>query len=309
MAAGKHRRQQFTGPKKITITTAGTSTPTNYQIKVTVAYESAMQATFADIRFKTKAGVNIDYWIESKTDGVTADVWLELPDAITDPGSDYIWMYYGNPALSGASNIGNTFLFGDDFSGDLSKWGFNIPANWEITDGVLNHIPTTDEFGKALFDAPTNFIIEGNVKTPTAGVQQFMFLSGRHPDDYSVAGNDVAFGLAIFPGTTEGYNIYSAGWVSGAHTIIADQLYKIKGIFNGTNVDLYVDYPDADYIFRVNATTALEYTKVGIHAGFVANIKYDNIRVRKYIANEPTVAVGTAQLLRRTSHMHRHYPK
>ncbi|MCK4919255.1 MAG: DUF2341 domain-containing protein, partial [Candidatus Pacebacteria bacterium] len=87
---------QFTNRKLITITTTGTSTPVNYQVKVTVPYDSDMQTDFQDVRFNTTAGTYIDYWIESSTTSTTADIWLELPDAIADPGSDDIYMYYGN---------------------------------------------------------------------------------------------------------------------------------------------------------------------------------------------------------------------
>jgi len=101
---------QFTRRKAIKITTSGTSTPTNYQIKVTIVYETVMNVNFNDIRFNSKNGVYIDYWIESYTASTTATVWLELPDAITDPGSDSIWMYYGNAAVSDAGNGNNTFI-------------------------------------------------------------------------------------------------------------------------------------------------------------------------------------------------------
>lgn len=116
---------QFTRRKKITITTSGTSTPVGYQIKFTIDFESEMQADFEDIRFNTQAGEYIDYWVESYTASTTAIVWVELPDAITDPGSDYIWMYYGNISLSDGSDVGDTFVFGDDFPGsslDTGKW-------------------------------------------------------------------------------------------------------------------------------------------------------------------------------------------
>ena len=115
---------QFTRKKSVTITTGGISTPVNYQQKLTITYEPEMQADFDDIRFNTKAGGYIDYWIESYTASTTATVWVELPDAIIDPGLDAIWMYYGNSGLSDGSIGTDTFEFFDDFSGDLSKWTF-----------------------------------------------------------------------------------------------------------------------------------------------------------------------------------------
>ena len=118
---------QFSHKKEITITANGTSTPANYQVKVTVAHANGiMQASFEDIRFNTKAGGYIDYWIESHTDNTTADIWLELPDAITDPGSDTINMFYGNNGLSDGKEGYDTFEFFDDFG-----VGEGITNPWE----------------------------------------------------------------------------------------------------------------------------------------------------------------------------------
>ena len=111
---------QFTRRRAITITTGGTSTPVNYQVKLTITYESEMQADFDDLRFNTKAGTYIDYWIESYTALRSAIIWVELPDAITDPGSDYIWMYYGNTSLSDGGVGTDTFL--SHFDGDSTGW-------------------------------------------------------------------------------------------------------------------------------------------------------------------------------------------
>jgi hypothetical protein len=93
----------------------------DYQVKVDISYETAMQADFGDLRFINAADSLLDYWIESKTDEVSATVWVEVDD-IEASDNTVIYMYYGNPAASSTSDGDATFSFFDDFSGDLSKW-------------------------------------------------------------------------------------------------------------------------------------------------------------------------------------------
>lgn len=61
----------------------------------------------------------LDYWIED----ITADplkMWVEVAD---DLGSNQtIYVYYGKSGATTNSDIEDTFIFGDDFTGDLSKW-------------------------------------------------------------------------------------------------------------------------------------------------------------------------------------------
>jgi len=64
----------WTKRKAITVTENSGSTLTNYQVKITVSYDSDMQADFDDIRFTDSDGsALIDYWLELKTDSTTAD--------------------------------------------------------------------------------------------------------------------------------------------------------------------------------------------------------------------------------------------
>ena len=86
----------------------------DYQIKLTIPHESTMQVDFDDIRFTTFTGTHIPHWIESKTDSITADVWIknDYLDGDTD-----IWWYYGNAGLSSESDIHNRSAgLGDDFN-------------------------------------------------------------------------------------------------------------------------------------------------------------------------------------------------
>jgi len=124
--------------KAITISNSLASALTDYQVKIVISYESAMQADFDDLRFANASDATLDYWLESKTDGSSATVWVEV-DSIAASGDTTIYMYYGNPAASSESNGVNTFDFFDDFedgsiSGSYTRIGYD---GWSEDGGVL----------------------------------------------------------------------------------------------------------------------------------------------------------------------------
>lgn len=96
---------------------------TDYQVRIPITYDSAMNNDFSDIRFANSSSVALDYWIETKTDGVDAVVWVKV-DSLVATGNTTINMYYGNAGATTASSGEDTFLFFDDFNGtlDMDKW-------------------------------------------------------------------------------------------------------------------------------------------------------------------------------------------
>jgi hypothetical protein len=108
--------------KTITITELSGSTLTDYQIGLTVSYDSDMQPDFADIRFiDSDNTTELGHWRQSYTASSSAIFWVKVP-SIPASGTKKIYMYYGNLAASSASSGAATFDFFDDFSGDLSSW-------------------------------------------------------------------------------------------------------------------------------------------------------------------------------------------
>ncbi len=102
----------WTRRKMITIDNTGyASALTNYQVKVTVTYDSDMQSDFDDIRFTTSGDspTAIDYWRETYTAGSTATFWVEVP-SIPASSTTTISMYYGNASASTTSSLDNTFI-------------------------------------------------------------------------------------------------------------------------------------------------------------------------------------------------------
>ncbi len=107
--------------------TANASTLSEYQVQVTVSYDSDMQADFDDVRFTDSDGVTpLSYYLESKTDSVSATFWVNVP-TITSSATTTIYLYYGNSGASSISSGVSVFDFFDDFgdgSFDHDKWKY-----------------------------------------------------------------------------------------------------------------------------------------------------------------------------------------
>ena len=96
---------------------------TNYSVLINVTYDSDMMSNFSDLRFISFDGtIELDYWIENKTDGSSVQVWVEFSTLTADIYNTF-YMYFNNSLAVSKSNITETFLFGDDFDDeDVSDW-------------------------------------------------------------------------------------------------------------------------------------------------------------------------------------------
>lgn len=95
---------------------SNTDVLTDYQIRVDVTYNSNMNADFSDLRFWDIYDTTpLDYWIQSKVDGVSAIVWVKVP-FIPASSSTKIIMKYGDAFAESESDGAATFPLGfDDF--------------------------------------------------------------------------------------------------------------------------------------------------------------------------------------------------
>ena len=115
---------------------------TDYQIPIITHYGSGSdsgedvylnghcRSDFGDIRFTDDDGqTELDYWMESKTDGTQARFWLEVKDNL-DAVDRKIYVYYGNSSAQTTSNFDNTFIFGDPFDSSTLN-----TTRWPSVDG------------------------------------------------------------------------------------------------------------------------------------------------------------------------------
>ena len=307
---------QFTRRKTITLTTGGTSTPLDYQVKLNITHESEMQADFGDIRFNTKTGAYIDYWIEDYVVSTTATVWIKLPDAITDPGSDTIWMYYGNSCLSAGGDGDDTFIFFDDFIGtngdppDMAKWD-------------LRNTPTIQ--GNMLQNVDDEYVVSDNSYDVRGKAIRWKSKFSDTARQYWIIG-DVKDISTTNPATVSGQDAYVIDRYD-AQCRVRHYTDGVRGTdwedltyfstYAGTNwheleIATLEDSPYSTKFWVKKASWENVYTEDWQHSGYNMYIYagfrrtseavislYDWVFVREYIVNEPTIAYGIPQHQRR----------
>jgi hypothetical protein len=137
---------------------------TDYQLKITVHYPSGAdsasdvylarncQRNFGDVRFTNADGVTLlNYWVENQTDNSTAVFWVKVNDNLDS--NQVIYLYYGNSAVSSASDIKSTFPFADDFSTnslDTAKWQSYGSGRVKMDKGMCT-LETVSSTGNSMY--------------------------------------------------------------------------------------------------------------------------------------------------------------
>jgi len=255
-----------------------------------------VRSDYADLRFTNAAGdAEYPYWQE--TDG---RYWVKTPSLAT--GDTSVSLYYGNAIATGVSNGDNAFTFFDDFgSGSLSKWTKTSGADaFAVSSGLLQITPVGDN-NYLTANTPIGvgqFIIESKIRSAHAtgsshpGFEWHANLSTgvNHRND-QIYSRPHAYNTA---GNAQGAYYNGALTMSTAST---------GGLYNyNTWYDMKVALPDANSAkyFRngINElNVATQQYPANTYAGIVAHggstIQWDNYRIRKYSAAEPThVAPG-----------------
>jgi hypothetical protein len=313
--------------KRLTIngTTAGAQT--NYPMEITVNFGTGTDAgkvvycgnncnaDFGDVRFtQSDATTELVYWLKSYTASNVATFWVQVNTIPASPGTNTIYMYYGNAAATTTSNGSGMFAFFDDFSSGLGQWTID-PEN---TDSIsidnslgypapsLRHNPDSTQTKNVYFDSRMqtttyrflNGVIEYDVYlagTPRVihqlgyRVQSLNFENGY---GWRLQPSNGDSGLFRFTGR--------ASWVNFG-TIPPDSTtgawHSIKVTINGNNFTGAID-GGTTYTGTDATKTTLDY--LVSHAHFVnadasSYILVDNIRVRSLASPEPTYGAWAAQ--------------
>jgi len=319
----------FSYREPIIITNPAGADVTNYQVLVTVPWNSHMQADFDDLRFTSQDGFTLlNYWLESKVDSTSARVWVKIP-AVLASSSVTIYMYYGNSAAVSASSGTNTFLAYADFNTDE---GFTIvDAGTTRAYGVAGTYVSTANHRVDFINLPSNtqtYIYKdyGASYFGDVIIEYNGMITGHGSASVSLAG------LANELGATP----YTSGSFATASDYVNDMLIYdwVSGTANYTspyiqtqeNTNFYVRFtvkPSASQstlgVYSDSAMTTLfsgawtnpvnlaspsvslrYFYPLSSFGNSVAGRSitgwYDNFRVRKYLANPPTAgAPGTEQ--------------
>lgn len=151
-----------------------------YQAKLITATQTLvangkMNIDGSDIRFLTRTGSVLPYWIENGTMNSNNSIfWIRLP-SIAAATTDTIFLFYGNNAAAAASNGVATFDFFDDFDGsnfDTAKWTSCTGGNIAVSNSRATFTSTSNTLtGKAILASNstinTTATIEAYVSTLT----------------------------------------------------------------------------------------------------------------------------------------------
>ena len=248
-----------------------------YQAKLTIDYQTGMATDFADIRFSDGTN-NIPYYIESQTDEEEALVWLKLTDATT------IYMTWGTETVSASSGT-DVFELWDDFTTwNATRYGTK-PAEISLSAGIAT-ITNPVKGWVGCYSAENfgvNYIQEARRKTvsfPSEGDQACGFWGSdtENAFQYACASNLVE--CVTHAASASNYQAFGS-WDSDYHIFSVCRVSTTSVIFL------------KDYAGSVVSNSAIPTGNMSVffHAWDQSTTQLDWIRVRKYVATEPTFTV------------------
>ena len=293
---------QFTKHKSITLSHAGALT--DYQRMLIIAYESDMQPDFDDIRFNTLTGDYIPYWIESKTNSDTANVWIQY-DGID--GDTIIKMYYGNAGLSSESDGGDVFNFFDDFEGAA------LSGNWTVVGTDTSNVSSSeliyDDFNNnnhnPIFYVNTggfsqNYAIRSKMKVSQESACSFGFSDVTTDNDPRLTGNGAIIFIWHVSGANylRAYSILNDVSEGGTDEGDADLDYNIYDIIRAGSTSII--YKQNNVTFETHTVKIPSVsTNILLSSHGISNTPDENyfdwIFVHKYTPNEPTINYGSEE--------------
>ncbi len=252
-----------------------------------------------DIIFYSKS-IEIPFWVES-CDNIseTMDVWIKTNDIINSTGYDFI-MYYSYINLS-KSNAENVFDFFDDFSEtslNLSKWNPLFNQGWSLSGGEL--IGTnTNGILHSVFSFSAPIILETKTRMISSAAAGQMSLGF-----YSTTSNGI--GIREFSGAPSRYYYRNNDVWSAAITF--DSLYNYHynkiSIDSLNNVQIRIEDLSDGTLSTQSFTNNVDNEKIALGRNYdnlnlnqAYNQRWDWIRTRMYVANEPILSISNQESL------------
>lgn len=249
----------------------------------------------SDIRITDTSLNKLSFWIEEwDSVGETAKIWVKIP-SISASSTVTLYIYYGNASLTTESDGDNTFLFFDDFSGDLSKWTGDTDYA-SISDGILTLTSTgADHFIFSLNNYGPSVRFRAKEQHPQASS------SDAHDSESGFRTNnawtdvvrineykDTTWHLSCFSGGTSGTAI-----VMGSLTTdwAIHQMLWVTGSAKG-NIDDGTIYESTSEVPSVSIPA---YFRAYATSGYTTDIKVDWVFIGNYVSSEPSVSIGSEQ--------------
>ncbi len=286
----------FLYKKQINITETSGTTLTNYSTLMYIPYTSGMNADFSDLRFTNSAqDTELGYWIDNYTASTDAYVWVKVPTLLASSVTN-IYMYYGNSGAVTTSNIGNAFLFGDDFSsGSLSNW---VVASGKTSLVISSTYVRDGSYSAEKIDGQADamehsYSSSGNVELGGWFYDDLSSTVGTEADIIGTNLGNVALGGLYDSGTYYGYRFGGTNYVSSVKRTIG--WHKIQVKLTSTNSYIYLDGVQIGSSTLVGGGDLI----IGDYWGTPQNVWFDDMYVRPYASSDPTYTIGseTGQIL------------
>jgi hypothetical protein len=273
----------------VTVNNPG-SALTDYQVRVDVTYDADMQPDFDDIRFRDSDGsTELSHWRESYIASTSAIFWVKVPSV--PAGAKTIYMYYGNDAASSASDGDATFIFFDDFSGDLSKWNIHIDTDVAITASYGNPAPcleisggvTSSPYGFAAIGSDATYtgfqdgIIEADIYPATVALPEIIF-RGDYSANTGYKGRWDCRSGSETPWMRPPYSGWGGFGTAVLRFGIANQWQKAKLVIWGSTFEIYSNDNPKSIVTNTQYPGPGE---IGLANHYGTYARFDNVRVRK----------------------------
>lgn len=255
----------------------------NFQIKLTINYEAGMQTDFDDIRFYDATdNLELPYFIESKTDGVSAVVWFKTGR------NNNIYIYYGNPNAISSSDGYKVFEFFDDFE-DGNYDGWSRENSYYGSVSIVSGSPYGNYRVRNYHNYYCGYAYFNRTINLPAG-KYILNLKTRYDYSGSKCDTNNGVGYLLNFGDTcrfwylmpnENNSFCSAGQVNSGWSSTA-QNTEISGEF------VIPNYYSGDI-------TSLTISARVLNSAYTLNLYTDNVSVRKYTTTEPTVNFGSEE--------------
>lgn len=274
--------------KKKPITVSSTTDLTAYQKMVTIPYTIGMGTDFEHIEIKDASGTILPMWIEDYTSSTSADVWVK-GDFST--GDTIIYVHYGDDVTT-VNDPDNVFLEFDNFD-DFSEWTIATDKNALVSsiEYVLSGKYTAKRTGMQVFDRSDcnydNAIYEIKMYQTVSSGLDGVFRKNYDSSTLLMIGGEYGFSTVNYY-----YRHISDKYNAGISQSIGWHDYKF--ILDGTNINGYID--GTKVTSNIAYTSADGDISIGDYwVDYGGTIYYDNFKVRKYTASEPTYVIGSEE--------------
>jgi predicted alpha-1,2-mannosidase len=298
--------------------------PENYQIMIEIPSD-VPKSDYPSIRFLENENSGLlPYWIERNEGSYLSVAWVRR----LENSDNTIWIYYHNPSASSAENGDNVFMFFDDFGGgsggrgalDNRKWGASGAGvdvyatalrlqDQSNSESRIEHGPGQ---GMTTSDENIQRIIEFRVKNSLSD-RGGMKLSGN-----GISGEKEY--ACIHEQSSGVYRFFSIDWVSDTNRQ-NDKWYIFRTDMYGTEKDtirarFFWGMDDENYRHLLNTSREYKqdwapgtpyvdkYTLAVWDAagdGVTSSYYFDWFFVRKWVATEPSVTVGSEETVPNTT--------